>query len=119
MQLKDKLEKTREEIVTSTKSEIEILSSLRIGTEDYDFENAKIIKEGGQALVFEIKSKIDGKTYAAKYQIGYNLNERSIQAEAEREISGLRSLKHPMICEIVDIIKDKQDFPCIIMEKCN
>ena len=24
-----------------------------------------------------------------------------------------------MICEIVDIIKDKDDFPCIIMEKCN
>jgi hypothetical protein len=51
-----------------------------MGTEDYELDNAKVIKEGGQALVFEIKSKIDGKTYAAKrlkYQIGYNLNERS------------------------------------------
>ncbi len=81
-----------------------------------------MIKEGGQALVFEVKSRIDGKTYAAKrlkYQIGNNLNERSTQAEAEREISGLTSLKHPLICEIVDIIKDKHGFPCIIMEKCN
>ena len=70
---------TREEIITSTKSAIEIIKSLRDGSEDYDLENAKIIKEGGQALVFEIKCKIDGKTYAAKrlkYQIGYNLNER-------------------------------------------
>jgi hypothetical protein len=52
--------KKREQSITSTKPEIEILTTLRIGTEDYDFENAKIIKEGGQALVFEIKSKIDG-----------------------------------------------------------
>ena len=46
---------------------------MRNGTEEYDFENAKIIKEGGQATVIEITSKIDGKTYAAKklkYQIG-------------------------------------------------
>jgi hypothetical protein len=79
-ELKEKLEKTREQIITTTKSEIEILTSLRVGTEDYDLENPKIIKEGGQALVFEVKSKIDGKTYAAKrlkYQIGYNLNERT------------------------------------------
>lgn len=38
-------------------------------------------------------------------------------AEAEREISGLRSLKHPMICGIIDIVKDKDNHPCIIMEK--
>ncbi len=52
---------------------MEILESLRDGTEEYDFENAKVIKEGGQAIVIELKSKIDGKTYAAKklkYQIG-------------------------------------------------
>lgn len=79
-ELLKKLQLTREEVVTSTKTEIEILKTLRIGTDDYDFENATIIKEGGQALVFELKSKIDGKTYAAKrlkYQIGYNLNERT------------------------------------------
>jgi hypothetical protein len=66
-------EKARKEIITTTKSEIEILKSLRDGTEEYDFENANVIKEGGQAIVIEIKSKIDGKTYAAKklkYQIG-------------------------------------------------
>jgi serine/threonine protein kinase len=40
-------------------------------------------------------------------------------AEAEREISGLRSLKHPMICGIFDIVKDKENHPFIIMEKCN
>jgi hypothetical protein len=39
---------------------------LRDGTEEYDFENAKVIKEGGQALVIEIISKLDGQTYAAK-----------------------------------------------------
>jgi hypothetical protein len=43
-----------------------MLNSARLGTEDYDFESLKIIKEGGQAIVFEIKSKIDGKIYAAK-----------------------------------------------------
>ncbi len=46
---------------------------MRNGTDEYDFDNAKIIKEGGQAIVIEIKSKVDGKTYAAKklkYQIG-------------------------------------------------
>ena len=45
---------------------------MRNGSEEYDFENAKVIKEGGQAIVIEIKSKIDGKTYAGKklkYQI--------------------------------------------------
>jgi hypothetical protein len=54
-------------------SALDILKSLRDGTEEYDFENATTIKEGGQAIVIEIKSKIDGKTYAAKklkYQIG-------------------------------------------------
>jgi hypothetical protein len=46
---------------------------LRNGTEEYDFENAKLIKEGGQATVIELKSKIDDKIYAAKklkFQIG-------------------------------------------------
>ncbi len=60
-------------IITTSMSEIDILENLRDGTEEYDFENAKLIKEGGQALVIEISSKIDGKTYAAKklkYQIG-------------------------------------------------
>jgi hypothetical protein len=49
---------------------------LRDGSEEYDFENAKLIKEGGQAFVMEINNKLDGKTYAAKklkYQIGKSL----------------------------------------------
>ncbi len=49
---------------------------MRDGSEEYDFENAEVIKEGGQAIVIKIKSKIDGKTYAGKklkYQIGYKL----------------------------------------------
>ena len=52
--------------IASNKTEIEILESLRLGTEDYDFETVKLIKKGGQGDVFEIKSKVDGKTYAGK-----------------------------------------------------
>jgi hypothetical protein len=39
-----------------------------------------MIKEGGQAVVFEVKSKIDGKTYVGKrlqYQIGSQLNAKT------------------------------------------
>jgi hypothetical protein len=50
----------------STKSDIEIINSARLGTEDYDYDSIKLIKEGGQAIVFEVKSKIDGKTYVGK-----------------------------------------------------
>ena len=56
------------------KKDLELINSARLGTSDYDFDSVKIIKEGGQATVFQIKSKIDGKTYAAKrlqYRIGY------------------------------------------------
>jgi hypothetical protein len=52
--LKEKHEEARKEIITTTKSGLEILSSLRNGTDEYDFDNAKIIKEGGQAIVIEI-----------------------------------------------------------------
>jgi hypothetical protein len=38
---------------------------LRNGSEEYDFENAEVIKEGSQAIVIKIKC-IDGKTYAGK-----------------------------------------------------
>jgi hypothetical protein len=40
-------------------------------------------------------------------------------AAAEREISCLRVLKHPLIIKMVDIVKDKEDRRCLIMEKCN
>jgi NIMA (never in mitosis gene a)-related kinase len=99
-----------------------LLNSARLGTQDYDFGSIKIIKEGGQAIVFEIKSKIDGRTYVAKrlqYRIGAYINERRTIAAAEREISCLRALKHPMIMGMVDLIKDPENNPCIIMEKCN
>ena len=59
--------------MSSTKTDIEILNSARLGTFDYNFNSVKIIKEGGQAIVFEVRSKIDGKIYAGKrlqYQIG-------------------------------------------------
>jgi hypothetical protein len=61
-----------EKISASDKSDIEVLNSARLGTIDYDYDSVKIIKEGSQAIVFEVKSKLDGKIYAAKrlqYQI--------------------------------------------------
>ncbi len=56
----------KKEWITSSKSEIEILNSLRLGTDDYDFNSIKLIKRGGQGAVFEIKSKNDDKIYAGK-----------------------------------------------------
>jgi hypothetical protein len=57
------IEKLREDLISSTKSEIEILHSARLGTDEYDFYDTDIIKEGGLSTVFLIKSKIDGKEY--------------------------------------------------------
>jgi hypothetical protein len=42
--------------------------------------------------------------------------ETEIKAAAEREISCLKILDHPMIMGIVDLVKDRHNFPCIIME---
>ena len=95
------------------------MNSARLGTSDYDFDSVKIIKEG---VVFEITSKIDGKTYAAKrleYRIGSKNNKTETIATAEREISCLRVLDHPMIVGILDLVKDDDNYPFIIMEKCN
>ena len=105
----------------SDKSDIEVLNSARLGTIDYDYDSVKIIKEGGQAIVFEVKSKLDGKIYAAKrlqYQIDGQFNSEKIQAAAEREFACLRALNHPLVIQIKDIVKDKDNFPCLIMEKC-
>ena len=85
------------------------MNSARLGTTDYDFDSVKVIKEGGQAVVFEIKSKIDEKIYAAKrlqYHIGSENQDSKIIGAAEREISCLRSVNHPMIMGIVDLVKD-------------
>ena len=59
------IEKLRQDLLSS-KTDIEIINSARLGTEDYDYQSIKLIKEGGQAIVFEVKSKIDGKTYVGK-----------------------------------------------------
>ena len=69
----------------------------------------KILGKGGQGEVFEVKSKIDGKTYAAKrlqYRIGSQNFDSKIISAAKREISCLRALNHPMIVGIVDLVKD-------------
>jgi hypothetical protein len=56
-----------EKTSASDKSDIEVLNSARLGSIDYDgFDSVKIIKEGGQAIIFEVKSKVDGKIYAGK-----------------------------------------------------
>ena len=73
------IEKLRQDL-KSTKTDIEIINSARLGTVDYDYDSIKMLKEGGQAVVFEIKSKIDGKTYVGKrlqYQIGSKINARA------------------------------------------
>lgn len=60
------IEKRWKEMSSSDKTDREVLDSSRLGTIDYDFNSINIIKEGGQAIVFEVKSKVDGKTYAGK-----------------------------------------------------
>ena len=56
-----------QETFSSTKSNIELLNTARLWTDDYDRESVKLINEqGAQAVVFEVKSKIDGKIYIAK-----------------------------------------------------
>jgi hypothetical protein len=45
------------------------------------------------------------------------MNNPEITTSAERDIACFRSLYHPMITGMVDLIKDKDNFPCIIMEK--
>ena len=107
--------------MSSTKKDIELLNSARLGTIDYDYDSVELMKPGGQAFVFKVKSKINGKVYVGKrlqYQIGSTFNSDKIQAAAERELGCLRVLNHPMIIEIVDLVKDKDNFPCIIMEEC-
>jgi serine/threonine protein kinase len=38
---------------------------------------------------------------------------------AEREMNLLKLQKHPMICQIIDVVKDVNNTLCIIMEKYN
>ena len=70
------IEKLREDL-KSTKTDIEIINSARFATDDYDYGSIERFFQGGQAVIFQIKSKIDGKTYIGKrfnYQIGSKLN---------------------------------------------
>jgi hypothetical protein len=72
------IEKVRQDL-KSTLTDIEIINSARLGTEDYDFDSIKRIGEGGQAVILEVKSKIDGKIYICKslrYLIGSKTNEK-------------------------------------------
>ena len=41
------IENLKKSWIASNKSEIEILDSLRLGTDDYDFETVNLIKKGG------------------------------------------------------------------------
>jgi hypothetical protein len=45
---------------------MEIIEEARSGVIDYDFKSRKLIAEGGQGVVYSIKSNIDGKVYVAK-----------------------------------------------------
>jgi hypothetical protein len=68
------MEKIKEDIHQSTKSDNELIISARIGISDYEFESKKLIKEEDHFSIFEIKSKIDGKIYIAKklqYNVGF------------------------------------------------
>ncbi len=66
-----------QDLKSSSTTELEILNSARLGTEDYEFDPKKDIKQGEKPILFEVKSKIDDKIYAAKrlqYQIGSREN---------------------------------------------
>jgi serine/threonine protein kinase len=46
------MERRRQEIISSTASNIEILNSARLGADDYDFNSVKVLKHGGQSIIF-------------------------------------------------------------------
>ena len=90
-------------------TDLEILNSARLGTEDYEFDPNKVIKEGEKPILFEVKSKVDNKFYTAKrlqYQIGSKDKTSELQTAAEQEIAIMRRINHPTIMGIVDIVKD-------------
>ena len=45
--------------------------------------------------------------------------DRIYKEEIFREIDNLRQLDHPYIAKIVDIVKDKNNIPSVVMELCN
>ncbi len=100
----------------------ELLSKLRPAKERYSESKRRLINEGGQGLIYKIKCKIDGKFYALKsfkqdfFKVGVD---RIYKEEIFREIDNLRQLDHPHIAKIVDIVKDKNNIPSVVMELCN
>lgn len=63
------MESRRQEIISSIKSDIDLINSARLGNSDYDFESMTLISDGFFKF-FSIKSKKDGKRYAAKRLLG-------------------------------------------------
>ena len=61
-----RIDQKKNDICSSTKSDIELLDSPWLGIDDYDFESAILIKEGDLGSLYDIKSKIEAKTYTAK-----------------------------------------------------
>ncbi len=91
-----------------------LLSSVRDGTNDYDFKNSITIRDDDYWVIKEIKSYIDGKKYVGKiYGLDYIPNELKF----EREINAMLSLKHQFIIQIVDVFKSKWGDLWIIVEK--
>ncbi len=118
--VKKNLDKLRKEIKHNKLPVMDfLLSSVRNGKNDYDFENSKIICEDLYWDICEIPSHIDGKAYVCKI---YNLNKIRSQRDKilitwthseiflkkfEQEISLLLSLKHQFIIQVVDVMKDR------------
>ena len=55
-------------------TDLELLNSARLGTKDYEF--LEVINKGGQAVVYNVKSKIDGNFYAAKRLLYYHIGSK-------------------------------------------
>ena len=117
---KEQLSERRQQLFNSSeRTTFEILSNLRSGKVDYDFTSKKSIGLGGQAEVFQLKSNIDQKIYAAKA-----LNIPPIQAILKNEIQAicveidiLRKLDHVQVVKLLDMFKDEANKPCLVMEK--
>lgn len=83
------MERRTKEIITTKASALEILNSARVGTLEYNFDDIKVMKIGGQGTVFEVKSKINGKIYAGKeleYKWANDKNSSDVVAGAEMMI---------------------------------
>ncbi len=96
------LERRRQEIISSTASNIELINSARLGTDDYDFDHLQIIREEEEWIVYYIYCKIDGLKYVAKKLLHQNdaifqPEPVNLQSAVQRDMRYLRALNHPMI----------------------